>query len=92
VTNVLLIYGEIFAHFPSYIRKALLIYDFASDPIRISLYMRKIFVTFANNKFKGPTGQIRAAQNTVVSCGWITGGPSSLQVLKILNEFLNIAK
>ncbi len=30
----------------SYIRKPFLIYDFATDPIWISLYMRKIFFSF----------------------------------------------
>ncbi len=42
MTNGLLIYGEIFAHF-SYIRKPFLIYDFATAPLWISLYMRKIW-------------------------------------------------
>ncbi len=32
ITNGLLIYGEIFAHF-SYIRKPFLIYDFATAPL-----------------------------------------------------------
>ncbi len=43
MTNGLLIYGEIFAHFLIYsIRKPFLIYDFATAPLRISLYMRII--------------------------------------------------
>jgi hypothetical protein len=41
MTNGLL-YGYIFA-ISSYIRKLFLVYDFATDPIRISLYMRKFF-------------------------------------------------
>ncbi len=37
MTNGLLIYGEIFAHFPqsSYIRKPFFIYDFATAPLWI---------------------------------------------------------
>ncbi len=41
MTNGLLIYGEIFAH-SSYIRKPFLMYDFATSPLWISLYKRKI--------------------------------------------------
>ncbi len=39
------IYGEIFAH-SSYIRKLFLIYDFATAPLWISIYMRKILFSF----------------------------------------------
>jgi hypothetical protein len=43
MTNGLLIYGEIFAQFLIYsIGKPFLIYDFATAPLWISLYMRKI--------------------------------------------------
>ncbi len=45
MTNVLLIYGENLS-ISSYIRKPFLIYDLASDPICISLYMRKILFSF----------------------------------------------
>jgi hypothetical protein len=38
MTNGILTYGENFSHF--------LIYDFAPDPISISLYMRKILFSF----------------------------------------------
>jgi hypothetical protein len=38
MTNGLLIYGEIFAHF--------LIYYFATAPLRVSSYTRKIFFSF----------------------------------------------
>ncbi len=44
MTNRLLIYGEIFAHF--HIMKPFLTYDFATAPLRISLYMRKIYFIF----------------------------------------------
>ncbi len=40
--NGLLIYGDIFAHFLIYYRKPFLIYDIATAPLWISLYMRKI--------------------------------------------------
>ncbi len=39
MTNSLLIYDYIFAHF-AYIRKPFLMYDFAPDTIRNSLYLR----------------------------------------------------
>jgi hypothetical protein len=39
MTNGLLIYGEIFAHF---LRKPFLSYDFVTAPLLISLYKRKI--------------------------------------------------
>jgi hypothetical protein len=43
MTNGLLIYGEIFAHFLIlYIRKPFLIYYFATAPLWISSYVRKI--------------------------------------------------
>jgi hypothetical protein len=44
MTNGLLIYGEIFAHFLIY--KPFLINDFATAPLWISLYMRKIWFSF----------------------------------------------
>ncbi len=48
MTNGLFKYGEIFEHFfySSYIRKPFLIYDFATAPLWISLYMRKIWFSF----------------------------------------------
>jgi hypothetical protein len=39
-------YMTIYLHFSSYIRKPFLIYDFATAPSRISLYMRKIMISF----------------------------------------------
>ncbi len=47
MTNGLLIYGEIvYLRISSYIRKPFLIYDFATAPLWISLYMRKIWFSF----------------------------------------------
>ncbi len=44
MTNGLLIYGEIFEHLR--IDKEALPHDFATDPLRISFYMRKIWFSF----------------------------------------------
>ncbi len=47
MTNGLLLYGEIYAHFLIYsIRKPFHIYDFAAAPLRISFFMRKILFSF----------------------------------------------
>ncbi len=46
VTTGRLIYGKIFAHFHPYISMPFLMYDFATAPLWISLYMRKIFSEF----------------------------------------------
>jgi len=46
MTNDLLMDGEDICAFSSCIKKPFLIYDFAPDPIWISLYMRKIFFSF----------------------------------------------
>ncbi len=47
MTNGLLIYGEIFAHFLiHYIRKPFLIYDFATAPLWMKIYMKKIWFSF----------------------------------------------
>jgi hypothetical protein len=47
MSNDLLIYGEIFAHLLLlYIRNPFHIYDFATAPLGISLYMKKSLFTF----------------------------------------------
>ncbi len=46
MTNRLIIYGELFARFLIYIKKAFLIYDFATAPLWSSLYMIKIWFSF----------------------------------------------
>ncbi len=46
MTNDLLIYGENICAFPHIYGSPFLIYDFAPDPIWISLYMRKILLYF----------------------------------------------
>ncbi len=50
MTNGLLVYGENL-RISSYIRKLLVIYDFAPDPIWISLYMKKILFSFLSVSF-----------------------------------------
>ncbi len=45
MTNGLLIFGK-YLRISSYIRKLFLIYDFATSPLWISLYMRKIWFSF----------------------------------------------
>jgi hypothetical protein len=52
MANGLLICNEIFAHFLIYYRKPFLIYEIATAPFRISIYMRQIlFLFFQCSKF-----------------------------------------
>ncbi len=83
MTNGLLIYGEKFAH-SSYIRKPFLIYDFATAPLWISLYMRKIWFSYLSvyrraNKMKEAhafssvvllVSSQRGSQRDVIYWGW----------------------
>jgi hypothetical protein len=59
-------YMSIFLHISSYIRKRFLIYDFATDPIWISLYMKKFYILFYQCREVGT--KVRASLLRIIIC------------------------